>query len=446
MNRFARILGRFSPESVKVLSNTGWLFFGRVLRMAISLFVGTWIARYLEPESFGTLQYSLAFASFFAPLSTAQMGPVITRDLVRNPGHSPGLLGTAFVLQLGGGIMAMALCIAAASWFMTDQQLQILVAIAALKFIFNSLQPIENWFESRVASKFAVFAEYWAFLIIVLAKAGLVISQAAVVAFAIAIVTESLLYGVGLLVFYQRQGQTVRKWHTDWLQMQYLFRESLPLLLSSTACVIYLNIDQVMLGQMVDNYAVGIYASAATLSGATSFISVIVCSSLYPSIIQARELGKGAYHQRLQRFYDLNSGLAYGLIVLLVPGSGWLITQLYGTSYQAAVPIFAVHIWSGLFTFLGIAQSKWIVSEGLQTFNFYSRLSGLVANVGLNLWLIPLLGIMGAAIATLISYALGGYLFFWLLPATRENARLLTKALVLPLRPRAWLDLIRLTP
>lgn len=435
LHKLVRSKGQVNAEFVQILNNTGWLFAGKVLRMLISLIVGTWIARYLRPEGFGQLQYALVFVSFFDPLSTIKMGPIITRDLVQRPQESPLILGTAFALQLVGGILAMGLCVVGVLLLSPGHPLiQLLVAIAALKFIFNSFQPIENWFESRVTSKYVVLAEHSGFLLIVLLKSGLVLWQATVVAFAIATVLESFLYALGLVFFYLKQHQSLWTWRTNWPSLQYLLRESWPLVLSSTAAVIYLNIDQLMLGNLLDKHAVGIYASAATLSEATAFLPVIIGSSLYPRIVKSRQLKPAIYQQRLQQYYDLNSGVSYGLILLLIPISGLLISKLYGADYTAAIPIFKIHILSSLFTYLGIAQSKWIITEGLQKYNFYARLTGLVANITLNLIFIPLYGGVGAAIATLISYAIGGYLFFWLLPATRSNAYLMTKAMLLPFR------------
>jgi O-antigen/teichoic acid export membrane protein len=185
---------------------------------------------------------------------------------------------------------------------------------------------------------------------------------------------------------------------------------------------------------MIGSDAVGIYASAAILSEASVFLPVVISSSIYPLIIRSQALDRAIYQNRLQTFYDLISLAAYSLILLVLPLASFLITSLYGKAYQAAIPILIVHIWSCLFSFQGIAQSKWIVAEGLQTFNLYSRLAGLVANVLLNLVLIPVYQGMGAAIATLISYAIGNYLFFLLIPQTRGNAILMTKALCLPLR------------
>lgn len=433
--KWIKSYSQLDAELTQIIRNTGWLFSGKVLRLGISLLVGTWIARYLRPEGFGQLQYALVFASFFDPLSTVRMGQVVTRDLVQNPQASPKILGTAFVLQLAGGALAAGLCGLGIVWLAPGEPLiQLLVAITALKFFFNSLQPIENWFEARVASKYVVFAEHGVFLWIVLLRCGLVLGQATVVAFAIAIVIESCLYALALVFFYTRQQQSMVAWRTSWPNLKYLLQESWPLVLSSTAVVIYLNIDQIMLGNLIDKQAVGIYASAATLSEATAFLPIILGSSLYPRIIKSRQLDATTYQRRLQQYYDLNTLMAYGLIVLMVPASGLLVRELYGPDYREAIPILIVHIVSALFTFLGIAQSKWIVTEGLQRFNFYARLTGLISNILLNLLLIPRYGGMGAAIATLFSYALGGYLFFWLTPVTRDNARLMTKALVLPLR------------
>jgi PST family polysaccharide transporter len=434
-HKLIRPKGKLNAEFVQILHNTGWLFAGKVLRMVVSLFLGTWIARYLRPEVFGQLQYALVFVSFFDPLSTVRMGQVITRDLVRKPENSSLILGTAFVLQLVGGVVALGLCVIGILWLAPGQPLiQLLVAIAALKFLFNSLQPIENWFESRVASKYVVLAEHGVFLLIVLLKCELVMTQATVVAFAIAISLESMLYAIALTYFYLRQHQSILAWRTNLPRLKYLLQESWPLVLSSTAVVIYLNVDQIMLGNMIDKRAVGIYASAANLSEATSFLPVILGSSLFPRIIQSRQLARSVYERRLQQFYDLNTLMAYGLILVLMPTSGFLMTHLYGPEYVAGIPIFGVHILGALFTYLGIAQSKWIVTEGLQRCNFYARLTGLVTNVVLNVLLIPLYGGMGAAIATLLSYAVGGYLFFWFIPATRPNARLMTKALLVPVR------------
>lgn len=426
---------KLNSNHINIISNTSWLFLGKVFRLAISLFIGTWIARYLGPKDFGILQYALAFSSFFLPLSTAQMSPIITRDLVRKPDTRNEILGTAFLIQITGGIIATILSITAIMLVAPDDQfMQLLVAIVSLKFIFNSLQPIENWFESQVKSKFQVLASNLAFVIITIIKVFLLIYQAPLFLFACIISLEAIIYAVILIFYYQSDKQNIRKWQTNINKIKYVLKESYPLLLSATAILFYSSIDRVMLGNMIGSGSVGIYSSAANLSSQLYFIPVIVCSSLFPTIIKAKELGRVEYNRKLQKIYSLISIISYALIVILIPLSGFLITLLYGNDYQAAIPIFSLHLCTCIFTFQGEVRSKWIVTEGLQKLNFYARLTGLVLNVLLNFLLIPIYQGMGAAIATLISAAVSNYICFLFWKETRANAMLTAKALFLPFR------------
>ncbi|MDJ0647685.1 MAG: flippase [Xenococcaceae cyanobacterium MO_188.B19] len=426
---------KINDDHINIISNTSWLFFGKIFRLAISLFVGTWIARYLGPKDFGILQYALAFSSFFLPLSTAQMSPIITRDLVQKPASKNEILGTAFIIQITGGILAAILSIAAIILLSPeDSYIQLLVVIVSLKFIFNSLQPIENWFESQVNSKFQVLSSNIAFVFITLLKILLIVNQASLLAITCIIVLEAIIYSLGLIFYYQLDKQNIRKWHTNLPKIKYLLKESYPLLLSATAILFYSSIDRVMLGNMIGSSSVGIYSSAANLSGQLYFIPVIVCSSLFPTIVKSKNLSKSAYNKKLQKIYNLIGIISYSLIIVLIPLSGFLITLLYGNDYQAAIPIFSLHLFTCLFTFQGEVRSKWIVTQGLQKLNFYARLTGLVLNVLLNLLLIPVYQGMGAAIATLISAAVSNYLCFLVWQETRENAMLTAKALLLPFR------------
>ena len=43
-----RLEGRQNLQNI--ISNTGWLFADRILRMVVGMFVGVWLARYLGPD------------------------------------------------------------------------------------------------------------------------------------------------------------------------------------------------------------------------------------------------------------------------------------------------------------------------------------------------------------------------------------------------------------
>ena len=73
--------------------------------MAVSLFVGIYVARYLGPERFGLLSYANSFVGIFLALATLGLDDVVVRELVKTPELREKLLGTAFWLKLFGTLL-----------------------------------------------------------------------------------------------------------------------------------------------------------------------------------------------------------------------------------------------------------------------------------------------------------------------------------------------------
>ena len=90
-----------------------------------------------------------------------------------------------------------------------------------------------------------------------------------------------------------------------------------------------------------------------------------------------------------------------------------------------------IHIWTGVFVFLGVASGKWYVSENLQKLAFSRTFYGVIVNILLNILMIPKFGIYGAAIATLISQAVASYIADLFSKKTRNNFIMKTKSLLL---------------
>ena len=121
-------------------------------------------------------------------------------------------------------------------------------------------------------------------------------------------------------------------------------------------------------------------------------------------------------------------------VVIAIPISflsDWLVEILYGYQYNEAGNVLMIHIWSGVFVFLGVASTKWLICENLQIFSTMNTIIGAVINISLNYILIPKFGIAGSAWATIISYCIAGYLCLLIWKKTRINFINLTKSLFL---------------
>ncbi len=435
LNKLTAFKQKFSLNQGKIIKNLAWLFFDRVLGTGTAFLIGVWLARYLDPEQYGVLRYVTAFAYLFSPLTTLGMNSIVIRELVENPSLKNELLGTVCVIRLISSCFAAVLtiiCIYISA--PTEPFTWVLVAIVCSSFFLQPLSIVEQWFESQIESKYIVVSRTTSLVVVTTLRIICLVNKAPLITFVCLLVLEVAIYVFTLVFLYIRKYDTIKTWVFNLSRVKYLFKESLPLLLTGIAVTLYLKIDQVMLGQMVEKSAVGVYAVAATLSEIWYVIPVAFVSSLYPAIIKSKKLSKDVYEKRLQKFYDLMALIAYSIIILFIPVSHYLIVSAYGVEYEGAVQILYIYLWNCIFSFQGIAQGAWIVSEGLQQFNFYSTASGAVINVLLNLVLIPRFQGLGAAIATLISYAFASYFCYLIFPRTRHSAIFMTKAILLPLR------------
>jgi PST family polysaccharide transporter len=114
--------------------------------------------------------------------------------------------------------------------------------------------------------------------------------------------------------------------------------------------------------------------------------------------------------------------------------SGFVARVLYGNQYEGVAPILAIHIWAALFVFLGVAQGPWNINESLTSLALLRTVIGAVANVILNIILIPRFGPIGAAIATTVSYALSAVILNAFSRKTREIFKLQLSSMIM-LRP-----------
>jgi len=395
--------GRHTLQAV--FGNTGWLFADKVVRMGMGLFVGIWLARYLGPESFGQLSYAIAFVALFSAIATLGMNSIVVRELVRNPEKKNEILGSAFVLKLSGGCLAFIIALTAI-WFLrpTDTLSFWLVGIIALGMIFQAFDAVDFWFQSRVQSRYTVYAKNSAFLLASAVKVWLILNRADLIAFAWVGLGETIVGAMGLLIAYRSAGNVFSSIRTRSSLMYDLLSKSWPLLLSGLAVTAYMRVDVVMLKEMVGNREAGIYAVATSLSEVWYFLPVVIVASLSPVIIKSRDTNPDLYIRRLRKLYFFMVWLAVGVALPLSMVSSWLVGILYGQEFGEAAPVLTIHLWAGIAVFLGVASSQYLLAEQLQKISFYRTLIGLLCNIVLNMVLIPRWGAMGAAIATVVSY------------------------------------------
>lgn len=419
-----------------VAGNIGWQLADQLLRMGIGLFLGIWVARYLGPEQFGLLSYALAFVALFAPLTMPGLDDIVARDLVRGRSAKDAILGTAFLLRLGGAVISLLVTVAALLWLRPDDaQSRWLVLIIATGALLQPFYTIEVWFNARVEARYPALARSAAFLLCALGKGILIVTAAPLLAFAWITLAETLLTVAGLVVAFRSRGELLSAWVARLAVARELLKDSWPLFFSCLVMVVYLRIDQVMLGEMVGSQAVGIYSVAVRLAEVWLFLSAAVYWSFLPGLVEARAAGDEPFYRRLQQYYNLMALLAYAVAVPVMLLAGWLVPLLFGSAYVAAAPVLAILIWANLFIYLENARSAFCNVMNWYRLHLVTVVLGAGVNVGLNLVLIPRYGATGAAVASCLSYWFAAHGSCFLFPPLHRTGRMMTRAI---LCPKAW--------
>lgn len=399
----------------KLLQNVSWLFADRVIRLFGGLIVGIWVARYLGPNDFGVLNYALAYVALFVFFVKMGLDQIIVRELVKKVKLTNYLLGTAFGLKLIGSIVAI-FCIYISLYFVnTDNVTKIVIFIISAGFIFQSFDVIDYFYQSQVLSKYVVVVRSSAFILSSVLKIYLIINEYSVIYFALANSLDLAFSALFFLFVYKITGEKILQWKFSKKIALRILKFSWPLALSVFLISIHMKIDQVMIGNMLNAEQVGIYSVAVRLADFWIFFPGILVSTLMPYFINLREINNKLYHSRLLQLYSLMFWLGIFVGIVTIAFGEEIIRMLFGQAYIEAYLALVFNIWNGVFISQAMARGIWMISENLQKYRLYNNIIVVILNISANILLIPELGIAGAALATLVTQALGTWVFslFW---------------------------------
>ena len=432
MNLKTRItLLKDHPGFRKYFANTSWLMVERILRMGVSLFVGIYVARYLGPERYGFLSYANSFVGIFLAFATLGLDEIVVRELVKSPEQREIILGSSFFLKLVGTLLMWMAILAAVPFTENDLKANILITIIAFGAVFQAFNVIDFNFQAKVKSKYVVHAQFVQLIVSSIVKIILVVNESPLIWFASVYCLDAIVLAGGLVFVYFYNGENIFCWKWSFETSKYLLHDSWPLILAGVVVSIYMKIDQVMIKEMLGAKEVGLYAAAVKLSEAWYFLPMAITSSLFPAIINAKIYQKEDYFQRLQKLYDLMVWIAVAIALPTAILSPWIVELLYGNEYLESSSVLIIHIWSGIFVFLGVASSKYLLAENYIKKTFYRTFVGALLNIIMNYYLIGIMGIEGAALSTFASHFFAAYFYDILDKDLRKMFILKTKSLFL---------------
>lgn len=415
----------------KYFINTSWLFAEKILGMVLGLFVGIWVARYLGPKKFGIFSYVIAFTSLFTPLAKLGFDGIVSRDIARNEGDIDELLSTSALFKFVGSLLLFLIVSSYMYFFKSDLIYFYLGLIISIGHIIKTFEVLEFYYRAKVKARYIAIANSVGMISASFAKIAFILMGAGLIYFALGNLLQTSISIFMLCYFFRNELNKCTFVKAKMSKGMSLIKESWPMIMSGIFALIYLNIDQVMIENMLNSYELGQYSAAVRISSVWYFMPMTIGWSIQTAVVNAKKQNEVFYYKRLQMLFTLLACMAYALIVPISYFSNDIILLLFGSAYKMAGDVLAVHIIASLFVFVGIIRGLWVTNESYFKFDFFSNMAAGIFNIVLNYFLIPSYGIIGAAWATLVSYFftyIGSGLFF---PPARKIAIMQLKSIFL---------------
>lgn len=381
----------------------------QLVNILFGLFVTVYMARVFGPEKFGV--WSLATSIILVSATSLKYGldlAIIRRCSDETESHD-SFLASAIVMRLINAVGFMLLA-AIVTYFTYPEGTAgyelLLVMLPVLLFI--PLETLESWFRATKNATVPAIARISSILTGSALKIGLVAFGASMTLVGVAHLIQLGLVGILLLVFYLRSGHKLKFDATIPAQVRELYVLGAPLFVTTLANMVYMRCDVMMLAAMKGDHEVGLYAAATRIYEAAQIAPVVLMTAAAPFLFRSY---RNNLHQFMRLFQVLLTYfnvlfLAISVVICLL--SPFIVRLLFGAAYHETALILAIQILGLVFVAQGVATEYWWIARGRLVVSMKRTLAGALANVLLNLLLIPPFGAVGAAIASVLTVFITG--------------------------------------
>ena len=413
----------------KIVKNASWIIGCKIIQSILGLIISMFTARYLGPSNYGIINYASSLVTFVAPIMNLGLSNILVNEVVQRPEEEGKIFGTAVGVSLIGALG----CIVGVTGFAyvanrNSTETIIVCALYSLLLIFQAVDLVQYWFQAKYLSKYTSIVAVVAYFCVALYKIFLLATGKSIRWFAVANSIDFMIIAGALLVIYKKCGGMKMEFSLPVAKR--MLSSSRHYILSSMMINMFSQSDKIMITLMIGEEYTGFYSAAVACAGITNFVFAAIIDSARPNIFSSQKSGDlVAFESNVSDLYSIITYLSLaqcvGITILAKP----IILILYGKAYMPAVAALQVIVWYSTFAYFGSVRNIWILAEQKQKYLWIMNLSGALINIVLNLVLIPIWGIIGAAVASLATQIFTNVIVGFIIKPIRRNNLLMWKGL-----------------
>lgn len=406
----------------KVFFNINWILLEKVSKVFLAGITSLIIARYLGPSGLGLLSLALSIYSIFFVISSLGLERIILREL-GEPENSPeSVIGSALILRSFGSLIAfISLNVGVAQFYQENDKLQLMTFLLSLTFFISIGNTFESYYRKQLRSKNVTAVRVLALFLSATLKLSIVGMQLDVIWFVLPAIIDVIFTTLGFAYLRLNDVKmTLGRLNYSFKDAGKMLSFAWPLTLSGIAGTLYFHMDRLVILEFMSESDVGRYALLAQLVSMLGVAFSAINLSLTPFLNKVYFENAQLYWTTLREVTAYKVLLAVGIGLCLPFVVDYAVPILAGEGFvysQAVLWCFSAYIVCNALSSLNIEY--WVLQRVVKPI-FYIRILTLVINLLLNILLIPKIGIVGAAIATLVSMMLQAFIFPLFFPRMRK--------------------------
>jgi O-antigen/teichoic acid export membrane protein len=387
-------------------NNALWLYIQYLLKLIILFILNILIARQFGVINFGIYNYIFSFFSIFLVFISFGIDDFVIKELIFNTKEFNLILGTVFILRLVGSFFAFLIISIIILYTKVDEGLSFYLFLYLPVFTLNLFNLLDLFYRSRNLPILTSYASIIAQIIAIILYSLLFYFNFKFINIFYILFIEGLLYTICLIFFYTKYFGNIYDWKFNKDYLIHVINKSWPLFITAIFVSIISKIDQIFIKYYLDFKNVGLYSISVRIAEAWFFIMIIYSNLKFPNYLN-NKYDNNDYHAILKKMFYKIIIICSSFIIFILVFSKIIILKVYGIEYLESVNTVYIYVFSSIPISFGLIWSKWIISENKLYVLIFANCVTLISNVGLNIILIPLYGIFGAAISNVISYFAG---------------------------------------
>lgn len=402
----------------KYFLNLTWMLGDRVLMLVYQLFIFAAIKRIYGLDTLGAWSTINNLSQLLMSIFMLGIDLIVIKKIIENKDSAGKEIGSAIVVQIIGAMIYAT------------------IFYLIIIFYYSNLERVMLYFwVFVVANFFSIFAKsiFWHYNALLESKyRATTIITSILISFGIMIVItkynpELIFYSYAIyyviqfsfslliyFIFFKQRS----KWKFSSSSSLAYLKVGSKLMISTLSVAIFVQADTLMLEKLSGIKEVGIFSAALRVSSIWFFAAGVIASAFFPKIVAIKDKQDDSlFLLRWMTGCVLILSIFSAIFINLFGGK--ILELLYGGDMTESSRVLSIHIWSGVFIFMGAFSSKWLYAHNEINLEIYKTLIAAVFNVIANFIVIPSYGAVGASFVSLVSYFLANILFFAFVKRTR---------------------------